>query len=86
MRWLRAALEETGIRMPSEEFADLARRLETAGALPGGPPPQSVPERLRRLCDERDESAHKHRAAYTGPRGRCRSPTRISTTHCTNGT
>jgi hypothetical protein len=50
VRWLRAALEETGIRMPLEESADLARRLETAGALPGGTPPQSVPERLRRLC------------------------------------
>ncbi|HWM39993.1 MAG TPA: HAD family hydrolase [Streptomyces sp.] len=66
LRWLRAALEEAGIGMPPEESEELAQRLETAGALPGGHAPRSVPEALRAVCDERDLSAQQHRTAYTG--------------------
>ena len=64
--WLRAVLEEADIGLPEEECAELAHRLESAGALPGGAPPRSVPARLRPLWEERDISARAHRAAFTG--------------------
>jgi putative hydrolase of the HAD superfamily len=66
LRWLRAAAAEAGVVISPEESAALAEQLETAGALPGGASPRSVPEELRRLWEERDEDAGKHRAAYTG--------------------
>lgn len=66
VRWLRAVLEEAGIGMPPRQSAALARELESAGALPGGAPPSSVPRPLRRAWEERDVHPAKHRAAYTG--------------------
>ncbi|PSJ27940.1 hydrolase [Streptosporangium nondiastaticum] len=64
--WLTAALERTGIRMSEAEAAGAARRLEDAGALPGGPHPRSVPPHLTGVWAARDRSAEEHRAAYTG--------------------
>lgn len=64
--WLRAALTERGVPMGEEEFERCARELEAAGALPGGPPPRRVPDRLAALWAARDESAELHRQAYTG--------------------
>lgn len=66
VRWLRAAMAETGIAVSPEESAALAHRLESAGAQPGGTSPQSVPEELRQLWEQRDKDAARHRAAFTG--------------------
>ncbi|MEW2134136.1 HAD-IA family hydrolase [Streptomyces sp. NPDC005435] len=64
--WLRAGLAATGARLGEAEFAATARRLEEAGALPGGAEPLRVPDALAHLWATRDESAAAHRAAYTG--------------------
>jgi putative hydrolase of the HAD superfamily len=64
--WLDGALAALGLRLPEDEAAALAERLESAGALPGGANPTEVPEALRRLWAERDLDAERHRAAYTG--------------------
>ncbi|MEU3285271.1 HAD-IA family hydrolase [Streptomyces longwoodensis] len=64
--WLRATLDEAGATLPDAELEETARALETAGALPGGAPPQRVPEELAELWRRRDESAALHRAAFTG--------------------
>ncbi|MFG3255130.1 HAD family hydrolase [Streptomyces sp. NPDC048172] len=64
--WLGAVLDEAGVELPPEEFDATARRLEEAGALPGGLPPRRVPEELREVWAHRDRSAEEHRAAYTG--------------------
>ena len=65
-RWLRGALAEAGIRAPEEDVARYAGLLERAGALPGGAPPEHVPESLAGLWAERDQDAERHRAAFTG--------------------
>lgn len=65
-RWLRAVLAQTGHSVPEQRLRMFARRLEAAGALPGGAAPQSVPPSLQRLWRERDLTAGHHRAAYTG--------------------
>ncbi|MET9413074.1 HAD-IA family hydrolase [Streptomyces klenkii] len=64
--WLAAALERTGVRMGETEAAEVARRLEEAGALPGGAQPRAVPPHLTEAWAARDRSAEEHRAAYTG--------------------
>jgi len=64
--WLRAVLAEHGLGLPEPEFAETARALEVAGALPGGASPQRLPEELAAVWGIRDESAELHRAAYTG--------------------
>jgi putative hydrolase of the HAD superfamily len=64
--WLASVLEEAGMRMAEAEFAECARALEDAGALPGGHPPREVPPELAVLWAERDISADRHRAAFTG--------------------
>ncbi|WP_031034011.1 HAD family hydrolase [Streptomyces sp. NRRL F-5650] len=64
--WLRAALDATGLRLPAPELAETAEALQRAGALPGGAPPQRVPEELAEVWETRDDSAELHRAAYTG--------------------
>lgn len=64
--WLRQVLEAARIELPDEELAVYAERLEHAGALPGGPSPARLPERLRRLWSERDLDAERHRATYIG--------------------
>jgi putative hydrolase of the HAD superfamily len=65
-RWLAAVLEETGTAPAPAEVGRLAHQLEQAGALPGGAPPRAVPAHLAELWATRDESAERHRAAYTG--------------------
>ncbi|MFI9151462.1 HAD family hydrolase [Streptomyces sp. NPDC053367] len=64
--WLGSVLADAGITVAGRELADTARALEAAGALPGGAPPLRVPEGLAELWETRDESAERHRAAYTG--------------------
>ncbi|MET9519236.1 HAD-IA family hydrolase [Streptomyces sp. NPDC002994] len=64
--WLRAVLDDEGLSVPPDDFARYVRRLEAAGALPGGAAPQRVPPHLAELWATRDESAERHRAAYTG--------------------
>ncbi|HEY3483410.1 MAG TPA: HAD-IA family hydrolase [Streptomyces sp.] len=65
-RWLRAVLAAEGITATDAETASYARRLDEAGALPGGTWPQVIPPHLARLCAERDLGAEQHRAAFTG--------------------
>ncbi|GAA0926547.1 HAD-IA family hydrolase [Pseudonocardia zijingensis] len=65
-QWLTAVLADTGTEQPGAEVDRLVRELERAGALPGGPPPEAVPAHLAELWATRDESAERHRAAYTG--------------------
>lgn len=64
--WLGAVLSDAGIAVPPHEFAEHVARLERAGALGGGPPPQEVPESLRTAWEERDLSPEQHHVAYTG--------------------
>ncbi|WP_042372090.1 HAD family hydrolase [Streptacidiphilus neutrinimicus] len=64
--WLDGTLDALELDLPEAEAAALAERLERAGALPGGASPRRLPEELRRLWDERDLDAARHRAAYTG--------------------
>ncbi|MBT2388675.1 HAD-IA family hydrolase [Streptomyces sp. ISL-1] len=64
--WLRAALDARGSALPEAELAGYAERLAAAGALPGGSSPQRMPPGLAGLWKTRDESAERHRAAYTG--------------------
>lgn len=48
------------------DFERYAQELEVSGALPGGPPPRQVPGSLAAAWARRDESADRHREAYTG--------------------
>ncbi|MGW1076403.1 HAD family hydrolase [Streptomyces sp. NPDC002537] len=64
--WLRVALDRAGVPMGEAESARLARRLEEAGALPGGRKPAVVPPHLAGPWSGRDRSAEEHRAAYMG--------------------
>ncbi|MFF3326890.1 HAD family hydrolase [Streptomyces sp. NPDC002889] len=64
--WVRATLDARGKSWPQDELARCAAELEAAGALPGGASPRRVPRRLAALWATRDESAERHRAAYTG--------------------
>ncbi len=64
--WLRAVLDETGTQLTEDEFLRYAAELDHVGALPGGTPAPRVPDHLRDIWAVRDESAEKHRAAYTG--------------------
>jgi HAD superfamily hydrolase (TIGR01493 family) len=65
-RWLTSVLDETGPAPAAAEIARLAHELERAGALPGGAAPQAVPAHLAQLWATRDETAERHRGAYTG--------------------
>lgn len=64
--WLRAVLRANGLTADADDVAGYARRLEQAGAQPGGAFPGRVPPDLGRLWHDRDLSAEAHRAAYTG--------------------
>ncbi|MGW2047234.1 HAD family hydrolase [Streptomyces sp. NPDC001858] len=64
--WLRAALDAAGVALSESEVVVTARALETAGALPGGAPPDRVPDEVAEAWRVRDRSAELHRAAYTG--------------------
>ncbi|MFF2654893.1 HAD family hydrolase [Streptomyces sp. NPDC058045] len=63
--WLRAALAAVGTGLPEEELRATAAALERAGALPGGPPPDSLPPALAAAWAVRDRSITEHRTAYT---------------------
>lgn len=64
--WLQAVLDERGSHLSEAERAWYAQQLAGAGALPGGSYPQRMPSHLAELWATRDESAERHRAAYTG--------------------
>lgn len=64
--WLAATLAERGVSVDEAAFERYAKELETAGALPGGPSPQRLPDALAAVWATRDESAELHRAAFTG--------------------
>ncbi|MEU4499054.1 HAD-IA family hydrolase [Streptomyces sp. NBC_00210] len=64
--WLRAVLDERGSSLPQAELARYADQLADTGALPGGSSPRWMPPHLAELWRTRDESAERHRAAYTG--------------------
>lgn len=64
--WLRAVLDQARLPLPEREFERLVRALDDAGALPGGTPSVTVPAHLAEVWATRDESAERHRAAYTG--------------------
>lgn len=64
--WLGAVLDAARIPLPAPKFHRLAAALDRAGALPGGSWPEEVPEELTELWTNRDRSAERHRAAYTG--------------------
>ncbi|MEV4685532.1 HAD family hydrolase [Streptomyces kurssanovii] len=64
--WLRAVLRDHGASLPGEELDRYARRLEAAGALPGGAHPERIPGHLAELWAARDTDMDRHRAAYTG--------------------
>ncbi|PYC80907.1 hydrolase [Streptomyces tateyamensis] len=65
-QWLDGALAERGLVLADAERAELVRRLEWFGALPGGVAPSEVPAGLAELVDTRDLTPELHRAAYTG--------------------
>ncbi|MEV7903639.1 HAD family hydrolase [Streptomyces anulatus] len=64
--WLDAVLREEGVDVTPEDFERYVSGLTEAGALPGGPPPVRVPDRLAGAMSRRDLSAALHREAYTG--------------------
>ncbi|MEV6398198.1 HAD-IA family hydrolase [Streptomyces sp. NPDC051907] len=64
--WLGAVLDARGLALPEAERTRYAAELADAGALPGGSSPLRIPPRLAELWATRDESAQRHRAAYTG--------------------
>ncbi|MFF1899208.1 HAD family hydrolase [Streptomyces sp. NPDC058206] len=64
--WLGAVLAEREATVTDEDFDRYVEGLTTAGALPGGPDPERIPDRLAEVWATRDESAERHRAAYTG--------------------
>ncbi|MFI0980491.1 HAD family hydrolase [Streptomyces sp. NPDC021093] len=72
--WVEAVLGGPGPAVPDEELRRYAELLEEAGALPGGASPRQVPPALAGLWATRDESAERHRAAYTGLSRQVRLP------------
>ncbi|WP_031088425.1 HAD family hydrolase [Streptomyces sp. NRRL WC-3549] len=64
--WLRAVLDARGTTVSPDDFAAYVEGLTEAGALPGGPPPRSIPPELAGVWGVRDRSADLHRRAYTG--------------------
>ncbi|WP_128816918.1 HAD family hydrolase [Streptomyces sp. S063] len=64
--WLAAVLREEGVDVPAEDFERYVTGLTESGALPGGPPPLRVPDRLADAMAHRDLTPALHREAYTG--------------------
>ncbi|MYW79621.1 putative hydrolase of the HAD superfamily [Streptomyces sp. LaPpAH-199] len=64
--WLAAVLREEDVDVPPEDFERYVTGLTESGALPGGPAPLRVPERLADAMARRDLSAALHHEAYTG--------------------
>ncbi|MET8330481.1 HAD-IA family hydrolase [Streptomyces sp. NPDC005181] len=64
--WLGAVLAEREVTVAGEDFERYVAGLTAAGALPGGPVPQRIPDRLAEVWATRDESSERHREAYTG--------------------
>ncbi|RBM18733.1 HAD family hydrolase [Streptomyces sp. PT12] len=62
--WVRAALRMTGRSLDDADVARYAAELESAGALPGGQSPRSIPPGLQGLWDERDRDITHHRDLY----------------------
>jgi HAD superfamily hydrolase (TIGR01493 family) len=62
---LRAALALMGKVLDPRRFAALAADLDLAGALPGGPLPDELPDDLTELWAQRDLTEHHHRSVYT---------------------
>ncbi|MGW1092849.1 hydrolase, partial [Streptomyces sp. NPDC002596] len=55
--WLSAVLAERDMTVTDADFERYVAGLTAAGALPGGPVPQHVPDRLAAAWATRDESA-----------------------------
>jgi HAD superfamily hydrolase (TIGR01493 family) len=64
--WLSAVLAERDMTVTDADFERYVADLTAAGALPGGPLPQRVPDRLAAAWATRDESTERHREAYMG--------------------
>jgi HAD superfamily hydrolase (TIGR01509 family) len=64
-RFVLAAAHELGLDLSPADCERLADACLAAG-FPGAPYPQSVPERLRGVYEQRDLSSDSHRAAYSG--------------------
>ncbi|MFJ2867589.1 HAD-IA family hydrolase [Kitasatospora sp. NPDC087314] len=64
-QWLDAFAASTGLGLPASERAELVRRLEEFGALPGGVPPRRIPADVQEAWQERDLTPQLHRTAYT---------------------
>ncbi|MEV4969341.1 HAD-IA family hydrolase [Streptomyces sp. NPDC024062] len=64
--WLRGVLDDRGIEASDAEVRLYGERLDAAGAVPGGTPPQTVPDQLAAVWQARDRSEEAHRAAFTG--------------------
>ncbi|MFI6063096.1 HAD family hydrolase [Streptomyces sp. NPDC051286] len=64
--WLSAVLAERNMTVADADFEQYVADLTAAGALPGGPNPQHVPDRLAAAWATRDESTERHREAYLG--------------------
>ncbi|MFB6784697.1 HAD family hydrolase [Streptomyces sp. NPDC056352] len=64
--WLSAVLAERDMTVTDADFERYVADLTAAGALPGGPLPQRVPDRLAAAWATRDENAERHREVYTG--------------------
>ncbi|MDF6040792.1 HAD-IA family hydrolase [Streptomyces sp. JH14] len=64
--WLGAVLAQRGVAVAGADFERYVKELTAAGALPGGPDPQRVPDRLAEAWATRDANAERHREVYTG--------------------
>jgi HAD superfamily hydrolase (TIGR01549 family) len=62
-RQVELAAEKLGVVLTPRECELLAERFLDAG-MPGGPYPDSIPEQLRALYEQRDLTPEFHRAAY----------------------
>lgn len=64
--WLGAVLAQRGVAVADADFERYVKELTAAGALPGGPAPQRVPDRLAEAWAARDAHAERHRELFTG--------------------
>jgi putative hydrolase of the HAD superfamily len=64
-QFVRKAANDLGLDLSPDDCERLAAECLKAG-FPGGPYPETVPEHLRALYEQRDFSSDAHRTAYTG--------------------